>query len=178
MNPHLDELAKKYFSKAFAALSETEKKILQQLSERSHVSRIANQLFEEQMTFGQRLADKIAAFGGSWPFVILFLLILLSWMALNSIVLSRWGTPFDPYPFILLNLFLSTLAAIQAPVILMSQNRQSQKDRFQVQQDYEVDLKAELEIMALRQQVDELLAANREQQEMLQKILDHLNVDD
>ena len=107
-------------------------------------------------TFGQRAADRVAAFGGSWTFVGLFTAAVLVWVGANVLLLSRRGSTFDPYPFILLNLFLSMLAAIQAPVILMSQNRQSQKDRASAAHDYEVNLKAELEIMLLHDKIDQL----------------------
>jgi len=124
---------------------------------------------------GQRAADKVAALGGSWAFVGLFVLVMVSWVALNAALLYLRGATFDPYPYTLLNLFLSMLAAVQAPVILMSQNRQGEKDRVQAQHDYEVNLKAELEIMSLHEKVDllrqaqwnELLAIQREQVRLL-----------
>ena len=101
--------------------------------------------FDEQMTFGQRIADRVAKFGGSWTFIGLFLFIMAVWMTVNS--LER--KPFDAFPFILLNLVLSCLAALQAPVIMMSQNRQSLKDRLMASHDYEVNLRAEMEIQTL-----------------------------
>ncbi len=107
------------------------------------------------MTFGQRLADKVAEFGGSWNFILIFLGILVVWIVANSIALMR--KPFDPYPYILLNLVLSCLAAIQAPVIMMSQNRQEAKDRMRSEHDYQVNLKAEIEIRNLSQKLDHLL---------------------
>ena len=107
-------------------------------------------------TFGQRAADAVARFGGSWAFILLFALVLVCWVLLNSFLLTRGGAkPFDPYPYILLNLFLSMLASIQAPVILMSQNRQGEIDRQSAANDYEINLKAELEIMALHEKMDE-----------------------
>jgi uncharacterized membrane protein len=112
------------------------------------------------LTFGQRIADKVAAFGGSWTFIITFGAFLLVWMSINSMVLlqaARPGSkPFDEYPFILLNLILSTLAALQAPVIMMSQNRQASKDRLQADLDYQVNLKAELEVAQLHGKVDRI----------------------
>jgi uncharacterized membrane protein len=111
-------------------------------------------------TRGQRAADAVAAFGGSWTFVGLFAATMLVWVALNAVLLGLHGSTFDPYPFILLNLFLSMLAAVQAPIILMSQNRQSEKDRITAAHDYEINLKAELEIMLLHDKLDQL----REQQ--------------
>ena len=106
------------------------------------------------MTFGQRLADKVAGFGGSWTFISIFAVVLVIWILLNSFVLIAYRKSFDPYPYILLNLFLSMLAAIQAPIILMSQNRQAYKDRLSAEHDYEVNLKAEIEIMALHEKID------------------------
>jgi uncharacterized membrane protein len=103
------------------------------------------------MGFGERLADRIATFGGSWSFILMFLAVLLGWIAWNSERAS-----FDPYPFILLNLVLSCLAAMQAPVIMMSQNRMAAKDRLDARHDYEVNLKAEMEIMQLHGKLDEL----------------------
>jgi len=101
-------------------------------------------------------SDKVAAFGGSWTFIIIFSAILLSWVLLNTLILARHSESFDPYPYILLNLFLSMLAAVQAPIILMAQNRQGVKDRLDATHDYEVNLKAELEILSLHDKIDEL----------------------
>lgn len=111
-----------------------------------------NRRLDDQSTFGERLADQVASFGGSWKFILLFGAALLVWVVLNSEVLGK--TAFDPYPYIFLNLMLSMLAAIQAPVIMMSQNRQAMKDRQMASYDYEVNLKAELEIMSLHEKVD------------------------
>lgn len=110
---------------------------------------------EEELTLGQRLADKIAIFGGSWAFIITFFSFILIWMSVNIFLLS--SKPFDPYPFILLNLILSCLAAIQAPIIMMSQNRQEQKDRIRSEHDYKINLKAEFEIKLLSEKIDHLL---------------------
>jgi uncharacterized membrane protein len=118
------------------------------------VSRNVLEEAEEKLTMGQRVADKVAKFGGSWPFIFLFGGVMLVWMMINVVNLSR----FDPYPFILLNLCLSTLAAIQAPIIMMSQNRQSSKDKLLAENDYQVNLKAEMEIEALLRGQAELLA--------------------
>lgn len=107
------------------------------------------------LDFGQRVADKMASFGGSWPFIISFFAFVLVWAAVNSTLF--FARPFDPYPFILLNLVLSCLAAIQAPVIMMSQNRQEQKDRMRSEQDYKINLKAELEIKLLHEKMDHLM---------------------
>ena len=112
---------------------------------------------DAQASAGDRLADKVAAVGGSWGFIIVFALVLFGWMLLNSEVLERWGMAFDPYPFIFLNLMLSTLAAVQAPIIMMSQNRQAAKDRLTASVDYEINLRAELEIMRLHHKIDALV---------------------
>ena len=156
MNTHLLEFAKKCFHLGYDSLSERERKVVRHFTERLHVSRNVNREFEDKLTFGQRLADRVASFGGSWTFIIIFAAILLSWVLLNSYILARRGDSFDPYPYILLNLFLSMLAAIQAPIIMMSQNRQAAKDRLDAAHDYEVNLKAELEILSLHEKLDEL----------------------
>jgi len=113
----------------------------------------ANQEIEESLTMGQRIADKVASFGGSWNFILTFGAILIIWVILNSMLLSK---PYDPPPFILLNLILSMLAALQAPVIMMSQNRQDAKDRIRSELDYKVNLKSELEIKQLHEKLDSL----------------------
>jgi len=124
--------------------------------------------FEKDLTFGDKMADKMAAFGGSWGFIIIFGAVLLAWIALNSFVLLK--RPFDPYPFILLNLVLSCLAALQAPVIMMSQNRVEAKDRLRSQHDYRVNLKAELEIRHLHEKLDHLLSNQWERLVEIQQI--------
>jgi uncharacterized membrane protein len=120
---------------------------------RNQVSRNLNVEEEERLTFGQRIADKVAAFGGSWTFIITFGVFLAAWMAVN---VAMHDKAWDVYPFILLNLMLSTLAALQAPVIMMSQNRQSSKDRLKADLDYEVNMKAELEVAQLHSKVDRI----------------------
>ena len=121
---------------------------------RTHVSRNLNEEEEELLTFGERIADRVATFGGSWTFIIAFAVILVTWMGGNAILLA--AHPFDPYPFILLNLVLSALAALQAPVIMMSQNRQATKDRLKADLDYQVNLKAELEVAQLHGKIDRI----------------------
>jgi len=127
---------------------------------RTQVTRNVNEEEEDVLTFGQRIADKVAAFGGSWTFIISFAVFLALWMGINSYALHEalkiGGKPFDEYPFILLNLALSALAALQAPVIMMSQNRQAAKDRMQADLDYQVNLKAELEVAQLHSKVDRI----------------------
>jgi uncharacterized membrane protein len=156
MNNHLQDFVKKLFQVSLDALPEREHRVVQHFGDRLPVSHDTNLEFEKEQTFGQRLADRVAAFGGSWTFIIIFAAILLSWVLLNSFILARRGESFDVYPYILLNLFLSMLAAVQAPVILMSQNRQGVKDRLDAAHDYEVNLKAELEILSLHEKLDEL----------------------
>ena len=119
---------------------------------RTQVSRNVNVEEQERLTFGQRIADRVAAFGGSWTFICIFAVVMLVWVILNSTALLK--DHFDPYPYILLNLFLSMIAAIQAPVIMMSQNRQSAKDRLRSDLDYQVNFKAELEVANLHHKVD------------------------
>jgi uncharacterized membrane protein len=137
------------------ALGDEERRVLSAVMERRHVSRPVHDEMEARAGLGQRVADRIAGFGGSWPFIGLFFLFLGIWIALNAYVL-RSG--FDPFPFILLNLILSCVSAIQAPLILMSQNRQGEKDREQAAHDYEVNLKAELEILQLHERIDAVRA--------------------
>nr|WP_248306196.1 DUF1003 domain-containing protein [Devosia oryzisoli] len=130
-----------------------ERQILERAVNKQAVSRDPGVEFEERLTLGQRLADQVAKLGGSWGFIIAFGVFLVFW-AVGNLALA--GRAFDPYPFIFLNLMLSMLAAIQAPVIMMSQNRQAAKDRDVSAHDYEVNLKAEIEIMALHEKIDRL----------------------
>ncbi len=156
MNPKIEEVATKLLAEDRHKLTEVEKRFVRRLAERRIVSANVVREYEEHLTFGQRIADRIAEFGGSWTFIIIFLSSLVAWMAVNTILL-RGG--FDPYPYILLNLMLSCVAALQAPVIMMSQNRQAMKDRLRAEQDYEVNLKSEFEIMQLHEKVEALQAA-------------------
>ena len=137
-------------------LSALDKQVLASLRKHETLSKNIDKEFETELTFGERIADKVAEFGGSWTFIITFFSILLVWILINAIVLL--SRAFDPFPFILLNLVLSCLAAIQAPIIMMSQNRQETKDRLRGEQDYRVNLKAELMIKHLNQKMDELLS--------------------
>jgi uncharacterized membrane protein len=180
MDQKVREISEKHFRTKYEQLGEREKKVARHLAERSHISRNVAQDFSEQLTFGQRLADKVAAFGGSWTFISIFGIVLVIWVLLNSFVLITYNETFDPYPYILLNLVLSMLAAIQAPVILMSQNRQAYKDRLSAEHDYEVNLKAELEIMALHEKIDllrekqwgELISIQQEQLSLLGQLME------
>jgi uncharacterized membrane protein len=136
-------------------LSQLEEQVMKSLKEQELLSKNINIEFDQKLTFGERSADKLAEFAGSWRFIMMFFSVLVLWIAVNSIVLIL--RPFDPYPFILLNLVLSCLAAIQAPVIMMSQNRQEARDRLRAEHDYLVNLKAELEIRHLHEKIDHLL---------------------
>lgn len=148
-------------------LTELELEVLRGLREQEILARNP-QSEPDRRTVGQRLSDRLAAFGGSWAFILLFSLTLLGWFALNSWVLA--ARAFDPYPYILLNLMLSALAAVQAPVIMMSQNRQEARDRLRAQHDYQVNLKAELEIRQLHQKLDHLLSHQWERLVEIQEI--------
>lgn len=132
-----------------------EQQVVKSLKEQELLSSNINAEFDRKLTFGGRLADRVADYGGSWRFIGIFMGVLLVWIVINSIVLIQ--KPFDPYPFILLNLVLSCIAAIQAPIILMSQNRQEAKDRLRSEYDYRINLKAELEIRHLHEKIDHLL---------------------
>jgi len=136
-------------------LSTIEAEVIESLREGEVLARNVNIEFEEKRTFGQRLADRLAAFGGSWKFIVIFMSVLFGWIALNTLLLIT--RRFDPFPFILLNLILSCLAALQAPVIMMSQNRQEAKDRLRAQHDYQINLKAEIEIRGLHEKIDHLI---------------------
>lgn len=149
-----EDIAAKLLGVPYDSLDERTKKVTRHVAGRTHIARNLSRTDEVPPSVGQRAADAVASFGGSWTFVGLFALTMLLWVGINALLLINRGATFDPYPYILLNLFLSMLAAIQAPIILMSQNRQSEKDRAAVEHDYEVNLKAELEIMLLHEKID------------------------
>lgn len=136
-------------------VSNLEYEVLNSMKQHELISKNVEGQLEQKWTFGERLADKIATFGGSWAFLICFSAFLAVWILVNTVVMVKH--PADPYPFILLNLMLSCLAAIQAPIIMMSQNRQEAKDRMRSENDYQVNLKAELEIRHLHEKIDHLL---------------------
>jgi uncharacterized membrane protein len=181
MNQQIDAISEKLFHTKYEQLGERERKVAQHLAERTHISRNVVKDFSEQLTFGQRMADRVATFGGSWVFITIFAVVMVSWVFLNSFVLLKLDKSFDPYPYILLNLFLSMLAAIQAPIILMSQNRQASKDRLSAEHDYEVNLKAELEILMLHDKLDllrdkqwsELISIQQEQLRLLSQLIEN-----
>lgn len=147
--------------------------VMEAIKNNSILSENIQDEIEADLTFGQKLADSVAAFGGSWTFIITFFSFILFWIIINIWFLAR--QPFDPFPFILLNLILSCLAAIQAPIIMMSQNRQEQKDRQRSEHDYKINLKAELEIKLLSEKIDHLLAhQNKELLEIQEVQTDYL----
>jgi len=183
MNNQSQDQLKKMFLEKLETFTRQENEFIRRVMERRHVTRNINREFDEQLTFGQKLADNVAKFGGSWTFIIVFALILVMWVILNSVILAGYQNAFDPYPYILLNLFLSMLASIQAPIIMMSQNRLAAKDRLDAAHDYEVNLKAEMEIETLHQKLDELrekqwaelVEMQQEQIRLLTKLLEEKN---
>lgn len=149
-------------------LGALDRQVIESLERGEVVSRNLLETVEEKASFGERTADKVATFGGSWTFIIAFGVVLTLWMTLN--IVGIFAKPFDPYPFILLNLVLSSLAALQAPVIMMSQRRQETKDRLRAENDYLVNLKAELEIRQLHEKIDHQLAKQWEKLAEMQQI--------
>ena len=154
MNDYREKYISEFLNKKLGNLTEVEKQVIQSVSKNTMISTEVEE-DEQKITFGQKLADKVAEFGGSWGFIIFFMSFLDVWILLNVFWLSNHG--FDPYPFILLNLILSCIAAIQAPVIMMSQNRQEEKDRERAKKDYKINLKSELEIRELHEKIDHLI---------------------
>ncbi|URL59831.1 DUF1003 domain-containing protein [Luteibacter flocculans] len=167
-----ERAARRWFAKSFDELTQAERRIVERMAQHKLVSEDVDAVYRSDLTFGQRLADNVSRFGGSWTFILVFAGVLVLWTCLNSYVLHK---PFDPYPYIFLNLLLSMLAAVQAPVIMMSQNRQAAMDRLDAANDYKVNLKAELEIMGLHDKLDQirtdqltaLLAKQQEQIDLL-----------
>jgi uncharacterized membrane protein len=137
-------------------LSALDHEVIESLQQHEVLSSDISKQFERKLTFGERLSDHIAEFGGSWKFLISFGAVLVVWIAINGVILVTHA--FDPYPFILLNLILSCLAAVQAPIIMMSQNRAEARDRLRAEHDYKINLKAELEIRHLHEKLDHLLS--------------------
>lgn len=173
----LTPLSQRWLGKAWEHATAAERAVLTQLHLRQRTSRAPAHMTDDDRSFGERVADAVARFGGSWGFIGGFMAFLALWVVGNVWLLRTH--PFDPYPFIFLNLLLSMLAALQAPVIMMSQNRQAARDRDAAEHDYAVNLKAELEIMALHDKLDQLrveqlekiLAAQSEQIALLQRLL-------
>jgi uncharacterized membrane protein len=180
MDQKVHDTAERLFRSKYEELTTTERHVAHHITERTPISTNVVQDFSERLTFGQKMADKVALFGGSWIFISIFMGVMVIWILLNSFILIKLNSSFDPYPYILLNLVLSMLAAIQAPIILMSQNRQAYKDRLSAEHDYEVDLKAELEILGLHEKVDslkekqwsELISIQQEQLRLLRQLLE------
>lgn len=162
----ISELAVRWLDNRIDTLSDAERNVLQRILAREPVARNINDAYEERLSFGDKLADIIARIGGSWGFIAGFCVFLGVWVVGNTWMAAQ---ALDPYPFIFLNLILSMLAAFQAPIIMMSQNRQSRRDRIDAAHDYEVNLKAEIEIMALHEKFDLL------RDEQIAAILAHLD---
>ena len=170
------ETAKRLLATELEKLSERERRVVERFVHRGRIARNVAREFDEQLTFGQRIADRFAQIIGSWRFIIIQSLLLAAWITLNvTAYVYRW----DPYPFILLNLAMSFQAAYAAPILMMSQNRQAEKDHLQAKNDYEVNLKAELEIMQLHEKFNELrdsswvelVRMQQQQIEMLERLL-------
>jgi len=164
LNTYREKYIEVFLSKQIGELTSMEKTVLDSLKDQTTLTDKLDGDEFQVMTYGQRIADKVASFGGSWTFIISFCVFLLVWICINIYWLGNKG--FDPYPFILLNLILSSLAAIQAPVIMMSQNRQEDKDRERGKNDYMINLKSELEVRMLHEKVDHLII--NQQQEVLE----------
>lgn len=182
LNQYRQKYIAEYLINEVGELNELEEDVLKTLQNHETISsKIDVDGSDSKFTFGQKLADNIASFGGSWKFIIIFGVFIFIWMIINIIFLA--SKAFDPYPFILLNLILSCLAALQAPVIMMSQNRQEEKDRERSKQDYMVNLKSELEIRMLHEKLDhlimhqqqELLIIQQVQVEMMEDIMKQIN---
>ena len=182
MDQKVHDTAEKLFRSEYEKLTEIEKHVAHHITARTPISTNVVQDLSKRLTFGQKMADKVASFGGSWIFISIFMVVMVIWIFLNSFILMKLNGSFDPYPYILLNLVLSMLAAIQAPIILMSQNRQAYKDRLSAEHDYEVNLKAELEIIGLHEKIDslrekqwsELISIQQEQLRLLRQLLEDL----
>jgi uncharacterized membrane protein len=179
LNVYREKYISKFLQTEVGELSDLHKKVLKSITnDKSFVSKVEDEV--DNRTFGQIIADKVASFGGSWTFIISFFIFITLWIASNAFLLLNKG--FDPYPFILLNLILSCLAALQAPVIMMSQNRQEEKDRERAKKDYMINLKSELEIRMLDEKLDhlimhqqqELIEIQKVQIEMMNDILDKI----
>lgn len=155
LNRFRGEFVRGEMERDIGALTALEEEVMHSLHDGAIVTDNTNKEFDSSLTLGERIADKVAQFGGSWRFIISFFVMMTVWIILNSVLLLK--DPFDPYPYILLNLALSMLAAVQAPVILMSQNRQEDRDRMRAENDYQVNLKAELEIRAINEKLDQLI---------------------
>lgn len=168
LNIYREKYIANYLSREVDKLSDMEKKVLDSMADHSVISDNPDEEADRKTTVAERTADKVASFGGSWTFIIIFIAILVGWIIFNAVWLMNKG--FDPYPFILLNLLLSCLAAMQAPIIMMSQNRQADKDRERSKKDYMVNLKSELEIRTLHEKLDHLMMYQQQELIEIQKI--------
>lgn len=174
LNNYRHQYIQNSLSAEMGSLTDMENKVLDALKKNETISENLDTDAKDDFTFGQRLADKVASFGGSWRFIIIFGTFLVIWMIINVVFLA--SKAFDPYPFILLNLILSCIAALQAPVIMMSQNRQEEKDRERARNDYMINLKSELEIRMLHEKVDYMLINQQEHLMQIQQIqIDMMN---
>jgi uncharacterized membrane protein len=181
MDKQVAHLAQQLLNGGFDKFSDRERRVLTHIAKRLHVTRNVNYVAEAKQTVPDRLADCVARFGGSWTFIVIFIATLVAWIGLNTAILARFGGAFDSYPYIFLNLILSMVAALQAPIILMSQNRQAVRDRLAANLDYEVNLKAELEIMSLHEKldcicVDHLEKLSTAQQEQLGRLAELIEI--
>jgi uncharacterized membrane protein len=167
LNIYREKYISKFLQTEVGELNDLHKNVLKSLSgEKSFVNKIEDEV--DNRTFGQVIADKVASFGGSWTFIISFFIFITIWIGSNVFLLLNKG--FDPYPFILLNLILSCIAALQAPVIMMSQNRQEEKDRERAKKDYMINLKSELEIRMLDEKLDHLIMHQQQELIEIQKV--------
>jgi uncharacterized membrane protein len=168
LNEFREQYIADYLSRELKAITNLEHSVMEKFKKGTTISDKLEEDQAEVPTFGQRMADHVATFGGSWLFIGYFALFLVVWISINVFIFYNKG--FDPYPFVLLNLILSCIAAIQAPVIMMSQNRQEEKDRERSKKDYMINLKAELEIKALHEKIDHLIIYQQEQLLEIQKV--------
>jgi uncharacterized membrane protein len=168
LNSYREKYISNYMGGQIEELSELEKTVLDSMTSKTTLSDKIDGDETQTTTFGQNIADKVASFGGSWTFIILFGIIIFIWISFNVFWLANKG--FDPYPFILLNLILSCIAAMQAPVIMMSQNRQEEKDRERAKKDYMINLKSELEIRTLHEKIDHLILHQQQEMMEIQKV--------
>jgi len=163
MDDQVIQLAQQLLKSGFDHFSDRERRVITAIASRHHVTRNVNEALRERHTLRDRLSDQVARFGGSWTFITIFIGVLIAWVAVNTVSFLPYAQTFDPYPYIFLNLILSMVAALQAPIILMSQNRQAMRDRLAAGLDYEVNLKAEIEIMALHDKLDQFRLGHLEE---------------
>lgn len=168
LNAYRQKYIEAYLLNDEEQLSPREKQLMKEIKRKQLITEQLDEEHDNSLTFGQRLADKVATFGGSWRFIIIFGMFLAVWMTINTLILG--SKAYDPFPFILLNLILSTIAALQAPVIMMSQNRQEEKDRENSKKDYMINLTSELEIRMLHEKIDQMILHQQEELVEIQQI--------